>query len=236
MRIPFTIAALIASFVAVQLSLVLFPDYERALLFHFALFPARVLGDAPLAGQSLLGVLNLLSYGWLHGGWGHCAINSLWLLAFGTPLARRMGALRFLIFYCACVVLAGLGQVLVSSDAMQVVPIIGASGGVAACMGGALRFAFIYRGADNDGNTPLLPLRDIPRTRPVLMFILIWVIFNVVFGLTAPLLGQGEVGSIAWQAHLVGFFAGLCLLRWFDAPPRSPSGGPGQVPYGQWRQ
>lgn len=234
MRIPFVIAALMFSFVAIQAGMIYFADYERALIFHFALFPARVLGEGQFAGQGLLGIFNLLSYGWLHGGWGHCFLNSLWLLAFGTPLARRMGAIRFLLFYCVCVILAGFGQVLVSAQAMEAVPIIGASGGVAACMGGALRFAFIYRGEDPHA-TPLLPLRDIPKHRPVFMFVLIWVIFNVIFGLAAPLSGLGESNSIAWQAHLVGFFAGLCLLGWFETPPRSPSGGPGQVQYGQWR-
>jgi hypothetical protein len=39
---------------------------------------------------------------------------------------------------------------------------------------------------------------------------------------------------VAWQAHLGGFFAGLLLVGWFENPPLSPSGGPGNVDYGEW--
>jgi len=40
--------------------------------------------------------------------------------------------------------------------------------------------------------------------------------------------------QIAWQAHVGGFLAGLLLLGWFDTPPLSASGGPGNRLYRQW--
>ena len=241
MNVPPIILGLIGSFVLVQAGLMAADDYWReTLTITFALFPTRF-SDG---GDFGLGLITLLSHSFLHAGWGHCLINSVWLLAFGTPVARRLGAVRFLCLYVLCVVLAGIGQSWVSGDTMRLVAIIGASGGVSACMGAATRFAFTQRtsmqGSAQSGAgrhiPPLLPLRDIPKHRSVLIFILIWLALNFVFGVLAPLgfSPDGTATSVAWQAHLFGFIGGLVLMSVFDIP-RSPSGGPGNAEYGNWK-
>ena len=47
-----------------------------------------------------------LTYAFLHGGWLHVGMNCLWFVAFGSPVARRFGAPRFL-FFCAVAAVAG---------------------------------------------------------------------------------------------------------------------------------
>jgi membrane associated rhomboid family serine protease len=49
----------------------------------------------------------------------------------------------------------------------------------------------------------------------VLMFSVLWVAINLVAGLAGFAIG-GEVQSIAWQAHLGGYFVGLFLAGPFD--------------------
>ena len=81
----------------------------------------------------------------------------------------------------------------------------------------------------------LLPILEVPKRRPVMMFIAVWVVINVAFGLAGPLATGTMSANIAWQAHLGGFFAGLLLIGVIEKPPLSPSGGPGNVDYGDWK-
>ncbi|MEC7266814.1 MAG: rhomboid family intramembrane serine protease, partial [Pseudomonadota bacterium] len=150
------------------------------LIVEMALFPARFFSEKKggLPGGLGQGVFSLVSYGFLHGGWSHCLINLVWLLAFGAPVAHRLGARRFLALYLACIVAGGLVQIFSADEEAWLVPIIGASAGVSGMMGAAARFAFpetrwlspqAARAA-----RPLLALRDVPKRRPVIMFIIIW--------------------------------------------------------------
>ena len=70
----------------------------------------------------------------------HLAINSAWFLAFGSVMSRRMGALRFLAF-AMCGGIAGALAFLALHPGL-LAPVIGASGAVAAMMGGVMRFLF----------------------------------------------------------------------------------------------
>ena len=97
----------------------------------------------------------------------------------------------------------------------------------------AARFAFsgdIL--ASSNRRTRLLPLRKVFTNGTTLVFVLLWVVLNVLFGLISVSPGGASV-SVAWQAHLGGFFADP-LVGWFENPPLSPSGGPGNVDYGEW--
>ena len=113
------------------------------LIVEMALFPARFfaenMGGLPGGGAGcfLAGFIRFL-----HSGWSHCLINLIWLVAFGAPVARRLGARRFLALYLACIVVGGLVQIFSADEEAWLVPIIGASAGVSGMMGAAARFAF----------------------------------------------------------------------------------------------
>ena len=82
----------------------------------------------------------LVTYALLHGSWAHVGFNCLWLAAFGAPVARRFGAVRFLALLLVASVVGALVQF--SAAMASFVPVIGASAGVAGAMGAAVRFVF----------------------------------------------------------------------------------------------
>ncbi|HEX7775144.1 MAG TPA: rhomboid family intramembrane serine protease, partial [Parvibaculum sp.] len=69
--------------------------------------------------------------------------------------------------------------------------------------------------------------------RRVLIFVAVWIGLNFLFGPTGITV-TGEAVNVAWEAHLGGFLAGLLLFGFFDPYRTSPSGGPGNVGYGEW--
>jgi membrane associated rhomboid family serine protease len=91
------------------------------------------------------------------------------------------------------------------------VPVVGASGAVSGLMGAAFRFIFI-----DPRLTPVWPPERLSLfSRPVLLASAVWVVLNVVLGITgfAP---EGFGRMIAWEAHLGGYFAGLLMFSLFD--------------------
>src|SRR6476620_6921607 len=60
-------------------------------------FDWSVLAFIPRRIGQTAAIWSFLTYALLHADWGHLALNCLGLAAFGSPLARRFGAARFLI-------------------------------------------------------------------------------------------------------------------------------------------
>lgn len=173
------------------------------------------------------GPVTALTYAFLHGGFEHVGMNVIWLLAFGTPVARRIGTLRFLaLFAVSAVGGAALHYVL---HASEVVPLVGASGAIAGIMAGAVRFmfqpgeplsGFAFPG-DSAVRMPPMPLRRVFRDPRPLRFILLWMAVNLIVGLVgAPFLDNA--GTIAWEAHIGGFVTGLFAFSVFDPPVHLP--------------
>lgn len=168
----------------------------------------------------------LLTYAFIHGSWTHVLLNTIWLIAFGPPVARRFGSARFLQFMAVTAIAGALAQW--ASAPMDFTPLIGASGSVSGLMGAAARFMF-------QPGAPLGPtrsarrvkiesvaaatLRGILADRRALIFIGVWLATNFVFGAFATTLGL-SAAPVAWIAHLGGFFAGLLLFALFDSRRR----------------
>jgi membrane associated rhomboid family serine protease len=147
------------------------------------------------------------SYMLLHANWMHLAFNSVWLLAFGAPLARRFGWLGFYVLF----VLSGLAGAacFVAVNWGQDVGAVGASGAISGVMAAAFRM--LRLGEPHNTTLPLAPLTS----GPVLRFAAIWLVLNLVSAFT----GIGTLGTehaIAWEAHTGGFIAGLLLAGPFD--------------------
>lgn len=216
-NIPVIITVLIAacgiSFVVQEY--VLDGDGYVALMLYGSFIPARYLPE--YGGWDFSWVTSPFTYSFLHGSWAHLIVNMVWLAAFGSPLATRLGTMRFLAFWLfASLCAVALHYVLHMGE---VVPVVGASGAISGMMGAAARFGFQI---DRSGRMPAfrgepLGYLDCLRYRPVLMFVLIWFAINFVTGLFG--VGGGQVSQVAWEAHIGGFLAGFLVIDAFT--PRS---------------
>lgn len=164
-----------------------------------------------------------LTYALLHGSWGHVLLNGVWLAAFGTPVARRCGALRFLLLGALAAAGGALAHAAVHPS--SVLPMIGASAAVSGWMAAAARFVFAperhgasFRGPAEAHEGRRQPLAALLRNRSAAMFLAVWFATNLLFGLAAEPLGVTQ-SAIAWEAHLGGFLIGLLLFPWLDRRP-----------------
>ena len=209
---------------------VLSPDLEDWTVAVFGFIPRRydpTLLAAGFPGGEGAKAWTFVTYSLLHAGISHIGFNVLWLLPFGSALARRFGALRFFVFMAVTAAAGALAHLVTHEHALE--PMIGASASVSGTMAAAIRFAFVRgsflsfsRGdADAAAKVPAQTLRQALRDRRVLAFLTIWFGVNIIFGMGSIAIGAEGV-SVAWQAHIGGFLAGLLLFSLFDPVPRTP--------------
>ena len=168
---------------------------------------------------------SFVTYSLLHANLSHIGFNVLWLLPFGSALARRFGAVRFFLFMAVTAAAGALAHLVTHEHA--VAPMIGASASVSGAMAAAIRFAFVQgsflsfgRGdADAAARVPALSLLHALRNTRVLGFLAVWFGVNIIFGVGSISIGA-DGASVAWQAHIGGFLAGLVLFSLFDPVPR----------------
>lgn len=219
-NLPAVVVAFIVACVGIHLVRVwlLSPQQDLGLILRFAFFPLRYSGGYTLDVYAFLAPF---TYSLLHGGLAHLAVNTIWLAAFGSPLANRIGPLRFLLFWALTSLAAvGLHYVLYKGDA---VPLVGASGAISGMMGAAARFGF--RIDRREGRAAfagrILSIPEVFASRTAVTFLVVWFAVNLVMGLGFGAPDDG--GSIAWEAHIGGFLAGFLLVRAFDRRPASYS-------------
>jgi membrane associated rhomboid family serine protease len=187
------------------------------LLVNAAFIPIRYSGQFDL---DVTAFTSPLTYAFLHGSVAHLAINMIWLAAFGSPLANRLGAPRFLLFWAVTSVAAvALHYVLHRLDQA---PLVGASGAISGMMGAAARFGFridrSHGGAAFSGAP--LPVSVCLRSRSVVTFLSIWMLVNLLTGLVSFTPGIDD--RIAWEAHIGGFLAGFFGIDWMDRRDAKP--------------
>ena len=100
-NVPGVVLVLLGRFFAVHVLRWVLPTEQDAwLTAALAFIPARVGGfAADLPGGQVAAVTSFVTHQFVHGDLAHLLINSAWLLAFGTPVARRTDAARFLVFF-----------------------------------------------------------------------------------------------------------------------------------------
>ena len=142
-----------------------------------ARYDSSALTDGILPGGSGAEIWSFFTYALLHADWMHLGFNAVWLLAFASPVARRFGAVRFLLFFAVTVAAGALAYLLAHAGALA--PMIGASAGISGMMGAAARFAFepggsldMWRGdRANADRVPAAPLLVALRNPRVLTFV-----------------------------------------------------------------
>jgi membrane associated rhomboid family serine protease len=228
LTLPPALTAYVLLIAVIHLRVLLPPDLENWTIDLFGFIPKRydpTLLNVDFPGGDGAKVWTFVTYSLLHANLSHIGFNVLWLLPFGSALARRFGAVRFFLFMAVTAAAGALAHLLTHEHA--VAPMIGASASVSGTMAAAIRFAFVRgsflsfnRGdADAAARVPALSLARALRDPRVLGFLAVWFSVNIVFGVASIAIGT-EGASVAWQAHIGGFFAGLVLFSLFDPVPR----------------
>ena len=142
--------------------------------------------------------MRLLSALFLHADWAHLLGNLVFLLIFGLPAERVMGAGRLLLLFLLGGAVANLAAVLLIGGPDRLV--IGASGAVSALIGAYLA---LFPGARLGVVLPLGLFLQFVRA-PASLLIGIWALLQVVFAYIGP-----AFGAVAWAAHIAGFGFGV---------------------------
>ncbi|MGA9671527.1 MAG: rhomboid family intramembrane serine protease [Terracidiphilus sp.] len=148
--------------------------------------------------------ITLLTSMFMHGGWMHIIGNMIYLWAFGPEIEDAMGSFRFLVFYLAGGLVAMMAQVAV--DPFSSIPVLGASGAIAAVMG-----AFIVTYPRDRIRTVLFLFIFFRVTYiPAILLIGFWFLMQVLnFGSVAEV----RTGGVAYLAHIAGFVFGVVAAR-----------------------
>jgi membrane associated rhomboid family serine protease len=230
-NVPAVVLALLAVIGVVHAFLVLVLDSRQTteFLLLFAFIPLRydpsITSVAVWPGGYAADVWTFVTYAFIHRDLNHLFFNAIWLLAFCSPVARRFGTWRFLAFF-AVTAAAGAAAHLATHFG-EVLPMIGVSAVISGAMAASMRFAFqpggplgLWGGREEAYRVPAVPLSVALRDRRVLAFLLVWFGINALFALM-PFGTSGLEHSIAWQAHIGGFLAGLLAFALFDPVPRA---------------
>ena len=160
----------------------------------WAFIPARF-SDEPGADA-----VTILTAMFMHGGWMHLIGNMLFLWIFGDNVEDRIGHVKFLIFYLLAGLAATFAQYYVSSN--SAIPNVGASGAIAGVLG-----AYLLMFPHSRVN--VLLGRQIV-AMPAFAVLGLWILFQIISGFTMSD-QRGDVGGIAYMAHIGGFVAGLAM-------------------------
>jgi membrane associated rhomboid family serine protease len=228
LRIPAVVVGLILVLVAAYVvEATASPLVLDQIINNYAFYPARYshafLAAHHVAPQSFWErAIPFVSYIFLHSSVTHLVINCVWLLPFGSIVARRLGSLTFILFFLVCGAAGALAHLVAYWGSMQYA--MGASGAISGIMAMAFRIVALIEAQDLQSyaaavsgdlrtHTPLAPVLS----SRILVWSIVWLLINLVVGVTGIGAGPGSGPQlIAWQAHMGGYIAGLLLAGPFD--------------------
>lgn len=146
----------------------------------------------------------IITYGFLHGGFTHLLFNMFGLYMFGSDIESVWGQRRFLTYYLVCIVTAAIAQLIVTWMSGSVYPTVGASGAV---FGLLLAFGMMF-----PRRTVVLLIPPIPM--PAWLFVTLYGVIELYLGIT------GTASGVAHFAHLGGMVGGYLMITYW----RSHSG------------
>jgi membrane associated rhomboid family serine protease len=172
-------------------------------------------------GPAIVGMFTSM---FLHGGWLHLLGNMLFLWIFGNNVEDRLGHVPYLVFYLAGGVAAALAQVVI--DPESTIPLVGASGAIAAALGayivlfpGARILSLVFLGF-------FYQLTEVP----ALILLGFWFVLQLASGFGSFGAETAE-GGVAFFAHIGGFVFGVAVgvlarLLGLGTRRRGPEFGP----------
>jgi len=166
-------------------------------------------------------ILPFLSSMFLHGGGRHLVGNMWTLWIFGDNVEDRLGRGRYLALYLAGGIASAVLHIFTNTGSR--LPTIGASGAIAAVMGGYFRF---YPRARIDAVIPPFVFGPVIML-PAVLFLGLWFVMQFFNGALSLAAYHGQYGGIAWWAHVGGFLFGLAVCLRADRVRSRPWFGEG---------
>jgi membrane associated rhomboid family serine protease len=143
----------------------------------------------------------------MHGSLLHLGGNMLFLWIFGNNIEDSMSRWRFAVFYLLGGVAALAAQTLI--DTGSAIPTVGASGAIAAVLGG---YALLYPRARVLTVVFIVIFFTIIQL-PALLVLGAWFLLQLLPAFSEPVSSSG--GGVAYFAHIGGFVFGLALIKLF---------------------
>jgi membrane associated rhomboid family serine protease len=156
-------------------------------------------------------LITLFTSMFMHASWLHIIGNMVFLWAFGPEIEDAMGRWRYIVFYIAGGLVAMIAQV--AADPHSTVPVLGASGAIAAVMG-----AFIVTYPRDRIRSILFVFIFVRITFiPAALLIGFWFLVQL---FNAGSVADVQTGGVAYLAHVGGFIYGAVAARLFEDPRR----------------
>ena len=218
-NLPLAVLALCGLLLAIQAAsdLVLNDSGRQDLLTWLAFIPYRLIDPTHADGGLWPLLWTPFTHAFLHAGWEHVGLNVVWLAIFATPITQRYGAVRMFALFLIGALAGAIGFAATTLPQVQI--LLGASGGIAALTGAAVRFIFQPPVVVTDEKTgerhflgrKLATLSEFVRNPTARFFALVWIAINGIVPIIPMLTGNTDF-QVAWQAHIGGFLAGLLLV------------------------
>jgi membrane associated rhomboid family serine protease len=175
---------------------------DEAAIIRWAVVPAEL-----MRGQGWVTPFTAM---FLHGGLMHIVSNMVFLAAFAPMVEDAMGRGKFLVFYLLGGLAATAAQI--GMDPSAAIPLLGASGAIAAVMGA---FLVTY---PRDRIKVLWLLGFFTHVSQVPAFVLIglWLVTQMLNQMGAVV--DADAGGVAYAAHIGGAFFGIFVARAFERP------------------
>ena len=127
-NVPTVVIGMLAVLVAVHILRTYFltAEADDLLVWNLAFVPGRYSPSRLLVSGWEYGwaLWTFITYSFLHADFMHLGFNGVWLLAFGSAVARRFGAVRFLWFYALTAAAGASAHLVTHLGELQ--PMIGA--------------------------------------------------------------------------------------------------------------
>jgi membrane associated rhomboid family serine protease len=185
---------------------------------ELGLIPGELTGSLPPGTRFPLGeglacatdsgrqISHLFTSMFMHGSWLHLLGNMWFLWIFGNNVEDSMGRVRFIVFYLVCGLAAAFAQIV--ANPASVIPMVGASGAISGVMGAYL---VLYPKVRVFAIVPLGFFLT-SMALPAWVMLGYWFLIQFVSGLVSM---GGEMGGVAFWAHIGGFVAGVALVKLF---------------------
>lgn len=181
----------------------------------------QVLGSCAAPSMPKIVALSVLTSMFLHGSLLHLAGNMLFLFVFGDNVEDRLGPVRYVLFYLTGGILSAVAYAVTQPG--SAVPLVGASGAVAAILGAYLILHPTARVLTYVPFPLYLVALLIPGVRIRLWLVIFaivkmpaWLLLLGWLGFQVVAVGSQTPGMVAYEAHIAGFLAGVVLILLLD--------------------